>query len=395
MSAPIRTLDQLELAGRTVLVRVDYNVPLDGDVVTDDTRVRMSLDTLRFLRERADKLVLMSHLGRPKDAPDPKYSLLPAAAKLAELLDVEVVFAHDTIGDEVKRLIEEQPTGAVVMLENLRFFPGEKNNDPEFARALADLGDVYVNDAFGTMHRPDASIVGVPKLMDAVAAGRLVQREIEALGGLLGAPRRPFGAVLGGAKVSDKIAVIDRLSTKVDHLFIGGAMAYTFLRAQGVDVGASRVEPEGVELALRVLVQAASRGCRVHLPIDHVVAPAFAADSPASVVEQIPEGVLGMDIGPQTVAAWGELLRGCRTLFWNGPLGVFEWPAFANGTRGVAELFAAADGFTVIGGGDSAAAAAQFGVQDRIDHISTGGGASLEYLRDGDLVGLDALRRKR
>jgi phosphoglycerate kinase len=395
VSAPVRTLDQLELAGKTVLVRVDYNVPLDGDAVADDTRIRMSLDTLRFLRERAGKLVLMSHLGRPKDAPDPKYSLLPAAARLAELLDAEVIFAHDTIGDEVKRLIDDQPAGAVVMLENLRFFPGEKNNDPDFARALAELGDVYVNDAFGTMHRPDASIVGVPKLMDSVAVGRLVQKEIEALGGLLGTPKRPFGAVLGGAKVSDKIEVIDRLSTKVDHLFVGGAMAYTFLKAQGVAVGASRVETESLELAQRLLSQAAARGCRFHLPIDHVVAPAFAADAPATVVESIPDGMMGLDIGPATVSAWGELLRGCRTLFWNGPLGVFEWPAFSNGTRGIAELFAAAEGFTVIGGGDSAAAAAQFGVQDKLDHVSTGGGASLEYLRDGELVGIEALRRKR
>jgi phosphoglycerate kinase len=395
MSAPIKTIDKLDLAGKTVLIRVDYNVPLDGEQVADDTRIRLSLDTIRYLKENAARVVMMSHLGRPKDAPDPRYSLLPAAARLAELLDTDVIFAHDTIGDEVKRLIEEQPEHAIIMLENVRFFPGEKSNDPEFAAALAALGDVYVNDAFGTMHRGDASIVGVPKLIDQVAVGRLVQAEVEALGGLLGSPKRPFGAVLGGAKVSDKIEVIDRLSQKVDHLFIGGAMAYTFLTAQGVNVGASRIEADSLEFATKMLAAATARGCRIHLPIDHVVAPTFAEDAPATVVTQIPDGQMGLDIGPATVAAWRDVLKLCKTLFWNGPLGVFEWPSFSQGTRGIAETFAEADGFTVIGGGDSAAAAAQFGVQERIDHVSTGGGASLEYLRDGDLVGLEALRRRR
>jgi phosphoglycerate kinase len=403
MSAPQpRTLDQVSLHGRTVLIRVDHNVPLDDGQVSDDTRIRASLATIADVRKTASKVVLMSHLGRPKDAPDPRYSLLPAAERLATLLGEDVIFLHDTIGDEVKRLIDEAPGGSVIMLENVRFFPGEKSNDPSFAKALAELGDAYVNDAFGTMHRPDASIVGVPKLMEVTAVGRLVERELAALGGLLGAPERPYGAVLGGAKVSDKIEVIDKLSTKVDHLFIGGAMAYTFLAAQGAPVGASRVEADQVEFAKRMLQDITSRGCRVHLPVDHVVAASFAEDAPAEVVTTIPEGRMGLDIGPATVAAWSELLRGCKTLFWNGPLGVFEWPSFAQGTRGVAELFAAVthkgDGkgaFTVVGGGDSAAAAAQFGVADRVSHVSTGGGASLEFLRDGDLVGIEALRRRR
>jgi phosphoglycerate kinase len=396
MSAPaILTLDQVDWTGRTVLVRVDYNVPLNGEEVADDTRIRMSLPTVQFLRERAARVVLCSHLGRPKDAPDAKYSVLPAAQRLAVLLEAEVIFAHDTIGDEVKKLIHDAPAGSLFVLENLRFFPGEKANDPQFARALADLADSYVDDAFGTMHREDASIVGVPKLVEVAAVGRLVERELSALGGLLTTPKRPFGAVLGGAKVSDKIEVIDRLSAKVDHLFIGGAMAYTFLSARGVAVGASRVEAESLEFAARMMEQAMARGCTIHLPIDHVVAAEFSADAAPQIVTTIPDGMMGLDVGPATVAAWGQALSSCRTLFWNGPLGVFEWDSFAAGTRGIAEVFAKADGFTVVGGGDSAAAVAKFGLEDRIDHVSTGGGASLELLRTGELVGMAALRRRR
>jgi phosphoglycerate kinase len=390
-----RTLDQVDLTGRTVLVRVDYNVPLDDGQITDDTRITASIPTLQDIRRTAAKIVLISHLGRPKDAPDPRYSLLPTAERLQQLLDTEVTFLHDTIGDEVKELIEEAPEGSVIMLENVRFFPGEKADDDGFGRALAQLGDAYVNDAFGTMHREDASIVGIPRLIELTAVGRLVEKELVALGGLLGTPDRPYAAVLGGAKVSDKIEVIDRLSQKVDHLFLGGAMAYTFLAAQGVPVGTSRVEQLQVDFARKMIHEIAARGCRLHLPTDHVVAATFAEDAAPVVVSQIPDGMMGLDIGPATVAAWTDVLRGCKTLFWNGPLGVFEWPSFANGTRSIAAAFGASSGFTVVGGGDSAAAAAQFGVADKVKHVSTGGGASLEFLQHGDLVGIAALRKRR
>jgi phosphoglycerate kinase len=390
-----RTLDRLEVAGRKVLCRVDFNVPLDGQRVTDDTRIRRALPTIEHLRSQASRVILCSHLGRPGGKPNGNYSLLPAAERLATLIDAEVVFCHDTVGDEVTRIIDESTPGAIIVLENLRFFAGEKSNDPAFAKGLADLADVYVNDAFGTMHRAHASIVGVPKLLEHTGVGRLVEREVHALSGLLSQPKRPFGAVLGGAKVSDKIEVIDRLSTKVDHLFIGGAMAYTFLAAQGKPIGASRVEEDAIEFAEKMLREATSRGCRFHLPVDHVVAQSFAEDAPSKVVETIEDGWMGLDVGPATAEGWSKLLLSCRTLLWNGPLGVFEWEAFANGTRTVAHTFANAEGYTVVGGGDSAAAASAFEVAHRIDHVSTGGGASLELLRTGELVGLTALERRR
>lgn len=394
MTPAPKTLDDLDFANKVVLCRVDFNVPMDGETITDDNRIREALPTIRKLMEKASKVVLCSHLGRPKDAPEAKYSLLPAAARLAELLGVEVIFAHDTVGDEVQKLITDSPTGSVFVLENLRFFAGEKNNDPEFASQLAALADVYVDDAFGTMHRSDASIVGVPGILEG-GIGLLVQREVEAIGRLLTRPERPFGAVLGGAKVSDKIEVIDRLSQKVDHLFIGGAMAYTFLAAQGIPVGTSRVETDHLDFAKKMIAELAAKGCKLHLPIDHVVAERFAEDATPTVVDVIPDGQMGLDIGPKTAKAWSEVLVGCKSLLWNGPMGVFEWDAFAGGTRAIAEAFANAPGFTVVGGGDSAAAVAKFGVADRIKHVSTGGGASLEYLKAGDLVGLEAVRRRK
>lgn len=323
-------------------------------------------------------------------------SLLPAADHLAGLLDHEVVFSHDTIGDDVAQLARELPADGIMVIENLRFDPREEKGDPEFARALAALGELYVNDAFGAMHRAHASIAGVPQHLPS-AMGLLVQKEVEFLGGLLhggGPERSPVGAILGGAKVSDKIGVIDALSKRIDHLFIGGAMAYTFLAAMDVPVGASRVEEDKLDLAERLLTRCQNRGVRVHLPIDHVVADRFAEDAIPETVETIPEGSMGLDIGPMTLERWRETLERCRTLFWNGPMGVFEWDAFAAGTRGVAEILANSDAITVVGGGDSAAAANKFGVADRMTHISTGGGASLEYLEKGDLPGLAALRRK-
>lgn len=390
-----RTLDQLDLDGvRTILVRVDFNVPLDDSGrITDDTRIRAALPTLRQLREDGRRLVLCSHLGRPKGQRNPKLSLLPAASRLAELLDTDVVFAHDTLGDEVVQLIQEQPEGAVIVVENLRFDAREKDGDPEFARELARLGDAFVNDAFGAMHRSHASITGVPRHLPS-ACGLLVQAELDALGNLLRGAARPYAAVLGGAKVSDKIGVIEALAKKVDHLFIGGAMAYTFLASNGVEVGASRIESKHLDLARSLLVTCAENGVTVHLPTDHVVATTFSADAEASVVEDIGEDQMGLDVGPATAEAWMRELSRCRTVFWNGPMGVFEWEAFSSGTRSVARAISEIDGMTVVGGGDSAAAVAAFGLADRMRHVSTGGGASLEFLENGDLPGLEALRRR-
>lgn len=392
--AKLPTLEDLDLPDRIALVRVDFNVPLDGETVADDTRIRGALPTIAALREAGARVVLASHLGRPKGQRNEAMSLLPAAARLAELLDDEVVFSHDTIGDEVADLARDLPPKGVMVLENLRFDKGEEAGSAEFARELAKLGDVFVNDAFGTMHREHASITGVPKHLPS-AAGLLVQREVEFLGGLLSSDRSngPVAAILGGAKVSDKIGVIDALSKRIDHLFIGGAMAYTFLKAQGVEVGRSRVESDKLELADRMLSRCANRGVKVHLPVDHIVATEFAEEAPPEAVLEIGAEQIGLDIGPETLATWVETLGRCNTLFWNGPMGVFEWDSFAGGTRGIAEALAASDATTVVGGGDSAAAVTKFGLAERMSWISTGGGASLEYLEQGDLPGLAALRR--
>jgi phosphoglycerate kinase len=344
------TLDQIDFEGKRVLLRVDFNVPLQDGVVTDDTRIRAALPTIDRLRQRGAKVVMCSHLGRPKGKGfEAAYSMEPVAARLAELVDVEVVFAHSAptsttataagIGDEVVDLAKDLPAGGLMVLENLRFHPGEKDNDEDFARQLAALGEVFVNDAFGAMHRADASIAGVPRYLPG-AVGLLVQREVEALGLLLSNENRheraPFAAILGGAKVSDKIGVIESLSKRIDHLFVGGAMAYTFLAAQGQPVGSSKIESDKLDLAKSLLAKCQTRSVKVHLPIDHVVADKFAEDAAPQTVDQIPDGKMGLDIGHKTLRSWGEILRGCRVIFWNGPMGVFEWDNFAGGTRGVA-----------------------------------------------------------
>ncbi|MBW1877836.1 MAG: phosphoglycerate kinase [Deltaproteobacteria bacterium] len=393
MTASLPTLDDLDLEGKAVLCRVDFNVPLKGNTISDDTRVRAALPTIRRIREVADKLVLCSHLGRPKGQRVPELSLLPIAARLAELLDVEVVFAHDTVGDEVVKLRKDLPSGGVMVVENLRYDPREKAGDTDFARELAALGEVFVNDAFGALHRAHASITGVPSHRPS-AAGLLIQNEIASLEKLQKRAERPFAAIIGGAKVSDKIGVFEALSRRVDHFFVGGAMAYTFLAARDVAVGTSRVEQEKVELAAKLAERCHARGVKLHLPSDHVVAATFAEDAEPETVNEIPEGRMALDIGPETVRAWSEILGRCRTVFWNGPLGVFEWDSFSGGTRGIAEAVASSSAFTFIGGGDSAAAVARFGLADRFGHVSTGGGASLEYLEKGDLPGLAALRRR-
>jgi len=393
MTASLLTLDDLDFQDKAVLCRVDFNVPLKGDAISDDTRIRAALPTLRRIRETADRLVLCSHLGRPKGQRVPELSLLPIAARVAELLDVEVVFAHDTVGDDVVQLRKDLPPGGVMVVENLRFDPRETSGDTDFARELAALGDVFVNDAFGALHRAHASITGVPAHRPS-CAGLLVQREVESLEKLQKRAEHPFAAIVGGAKVSDKIGVFEALSRRVDHFFVGGAMAYTFLAARGVAVGTSKVEQDKVELAAKLAERCHARGVKLHLPADHVVAAAFAEDAEPETVTEIPDDRMALDIGPETVRAWSEILGRCRTVFWNGPLGVFEWDSFAGGTRGIAEAVAASSGFTFVGGGDSAAAVTKFGLADRFGHVSTGGGASLEYVEKGDLPGLAALRRK-
>lgn len=394
MSARIRTLDTLPLDQvDTVLCRVDFNVPLNDGEVGDDTRIRAALPTIAWLRERDLRVVLCSHLGRPKGQRNPNLSLLPVAARLAELLDDEVVFSHDLTGDEVAALARELPPRGVMVLENVRFDPRETVGSDDLARELARLGQAFVLDAFGAMHRAHASVTGVCQHLPS-AGGLLVQAEVEALSALLRGATRPYAAILGGAKVSDKIGVVESLAPRVDHLFIGGAMAYTFLKAQGLPTGASRTEDDSLDLALRLLDLCREQGVQVHLPIDHVAAASFDRAAEPQVVTELSEGLLGLDIGPATAETWQAELARCRTVFWNGPLGVFEWESFAGGTTAIAQALAASEAFTVVGGGDSAAAVAQLGLADRMNHVSTGGGASLEFLERGELPGLAALKRR-
>jgi phosphoglycerate kinase len=390
----VATLADLDAAGKRVFVRADLNVPLRDGEVTDDLRVRSSVPTLRRLLDAGARVVVASHLGRPKGAPDPAYSMAPVGAKLAEALGSDVVVATDVVGEDARAKAAALEPGQVLLLENLRFDPGETANDEAFADALASFADVYVDDAFGAAHRAHASISGIAARLPGYA-GELLERELEVLGGLLTEPARPYVAVLGGAKVSDKLTVLDNLLQRVDVVAVGGAMAFTFLVADGHDVGASRVERDQVDTVRDLVAAARERGVEVLLPTDVVVAPEFAEDAAATTVPiaAIPSDQLGLDIGPDTAARYAQAIAGAGSVFWNGPMGVFEWEPFAAGTRTVAQAVADASGFTVVGGGDSAAAIRAFGLDDRVDHVSTGGGASLELLEGKDLPGVVALRR--
>jgi len=387
-----KTLKDIEVAGKRVLVRVDFNVPMDNGQVTDDTRIRAALPTIQYLQEQRAKVILVSHLGRPKGQVNPKYSLAPVAQALEKLLGQPVVFCPDVIGPTVQEAVAKLQPGQVMLLENVRFLAGEEKNDPEVARELAALAEVFVNDAFGTAHRAHASTAGVAAFLPAVA-GMLLEKEIRIMGEALANPQRPFLAILGGAKVSDKIGVIRNLLSKVDQLIIGGGMANTFLRAQGYQVGKSLVEEDKVSLAQELLAEAKEKGVAVHLPADVVVAPSLEQPEARRVVAAgaVPEDQMILDIGPDTCRRFGEVIRTARTVVWNGPMGVFEVEAFAKGTEAVAQAVAAVDGVTIIGGGDSVAAVEKMGVADRMTHISTGGGASLEFLEGKELPGVAAL----
>jgi phosphoglycerate kinase len=392
-----KTLEDLQLCGKKVLVRVDFNVPLDKERnITDETRIRAALPTIRYLLDQNAKIILMSHLGRPKGTGfEADFSMAPVARRLGELLNMEIKAAEDVIGDSAKALVEDIKEGEIVLLENLRFHKAETKNDPEFAKALAAYGEVYINDAFGTAHRAHASTEGVAHYLPA-AAGYLLKKELEVLGKALDNPDRPFVAILGGAKVSDKIGVIRNLISKVDTLIIGGGMAYTFFKAKGYEIGKSLLEEDKVELASDLMKQADEKGVKLLLPVDTVAAAEFKADADYKVVpsNQIPADWQGLDIGPESRKEFGEAIVNARLVVWNGPMGVFEMPAFAKGTQAIADYMSQCSGITIIGGGDSAAAVEQLGYADKMTHISTGGGASLEFLEGKELPGVAVLDDK-
>ncbi len=388
-----RTVRDLEIGtGEAVLARVDFNVPIEDGRVSDDARIRAALPTIELLLEQGVRLVLCSHLGRPKGR-DPETSLAPVSECLGELIDARVHQAPDVVGPEVRRGVERLEPGNVLVLENTRWERGETENDPELSKQLAALADAYVNDAFGAAHRAHASTVGVTRFLRPAVAGLLLEREVVTLRSIIEAPERPLVVVLGGAKVSDKIALIERFLDDADVLLVGGAMCFSFFRAQGISTGDSLVEEEGVELARKALEKAESSRCRLVLPVDLVLGRSFDADTETREQDgvEVPDGWMGLDVGPRTAAAYAEEIAGAGTVFWNGPMGAFELEPFADGTHAVAEAVAEAPGTTVVGGGDSGAAIAQFGLADRIDHLSTGGGASLELLEGKQLPGVEAL----
>lgn len=393
----LRNLAGIDITGKNVLLRLDLNVPMKSGKVIDPTRIEAAIPTIRYLQERAGKLVICSHLGRPHDAPDPKYSLEPVGLKLAEILGSEVVFVADYMDQPLDQVFHRVRSPQVILLENLRFHPGESANDRDFAQRLARPFDFFVNDAFGTVHRAHASTVAIPELMapERRAAGFLVEKEVLQLEKVLRNPQAPFVVAMGGGKVSDKLGVILSLLERCNHLLIGGAMAYTFLKQRGISIGKSKIEEDKLSLVETIYREAEKRRVEIHLPVDHVVAEEFAENSPARVTAgpEIPGSCLGLDIGPKTIDAYRAIVSEAQTAFWNGPMGVYEWEAFSKGTKSLALALASCRGFTLIGGGDCVAAVNLAGVADKIDHISTGGGASLEFLEGKILPGLGVLAR--
>ena len=391
------SIDNVELKDKKVLVRVDFNVPLDENkTITDDRRITSSLPTIKKIISEGGKAVLMSHLGRPKGGPDPKYSLAPVAKRLSELLGKDVKLAPDCVGEEVKKMVGEMKPGDVLLLENVRFHPEETKNDESFSKQLAELGDVYINDAFGSAHRAHSSTEGVTKFIKTSASGYLMQKELDYLGEAISNPKRPYCAILGGAKISGKIDVINNLLDKVDILLIGGGMAFTFFKAEGKEIGKSLLEEEKLEIAKELLEKLKSSNVKFYLPIDIAAANEFRNDSPCEIVDadKIPADKMGMDIGPKTIKAFENEILLSKTIVWNGPMGVFEMENFSMGTMEIAEALAKAtkDGaITIVGGGDSAAAISKAGLENNVSHVSTGGGASLEFLEGKELPGVVAL----
>jgi 3-phosphoglycerate kinase len=393
-----KTVKDIDLKGKKVLMRADFNVPLNDKMeITDDTRIQAALPTINYILDQGASLILMSHLGRPKNEPDPKFSLEPVAKRLSEVLGKPVIFSDDgeVVGPATKEEAAKLKPGQILLLQNTRFRPEEKKNEAGFAKELASLGDVFVDDAFGSCHRAHASTAGIADYLPAVS-GFLIQKELDFIGGALEDPKRPFVAILGGAKVSDKIGVINNLLDKVDTLIIGGGMAYTFLKAQGYEVGTSLLEEDKIELAKELLQKAQDKKVNLLLPVDMVVAPKFAADAPATnvAIDAMPADQMGLDIGTATQKEFADAIKGAKTVIWNGPMGVFEFPAFAKGTIAVAKAMAESDAITIIGGGDSAAAVKQLGFADKMSHISTGGGASLEFMEGKVLPGIAVLQDK-
>ncbi|WP_209658827.1 phosphoglycerate kinase [Acetoanaerobium pronyense] len=392
-----KSVKDIDVAGKKVIVRCDFNVPMkDGDI-TDDRRIKGALETINYLTEKSAKVILMSHLGRPDKKYEAKYSLAPVAKRLSQLTGKEVKLAEDenVVGENARKLVSEMSEGDIVLLENVRFVKGETKNDLDFAKELASLADVFVNDAFGTAHRAHSSTAGVAEYLPS-AMGFLIEKEVSIMGKALENPERPFVAILGGAKVSDKISVIENLMEKVDTLIIGGAMAYTFKKAEGIAIGSSMVEDDKLDLAKELMEKAKEKGVKLLLPIDHMVAKEFNETSESMVTESdnIPEGFMGLDIGTKTIELFENELKAAKTIIWNGPMGVFEMAKFATGTKSLAEILANTDAVSIIGGGDSAAAVEQLGYAEKMTHISTGGGASLEFLEGKILPGIDVLESK-